>query len=102
MRESSSSITQLVKIVAREVVEEYMKEKVRLFHRSADDVCREMQFTMEKAGRKWSPDEDELLLTEIKTAIAQMAKNHGRSYTAIRLRVQDKDIFGKNCEMLTS
>jgi hypothetical protein len=100
-REMSDSITHLVKIVAAEVCEGFMKihfEKAHMnpapdLEQMGNDFCENIQSSMEKAGRPWSGDEDSLLVQEMKTAVAQAAVNHKRSRGSIKARIQDKKFF---------
>ena len=91
MRESSSSITQLVKIVAREVVEEYMKGRPTI-EEYGEKYLNNITSSLEKAGRPWTLEEDSLLVQEVRTAVAQIAKNHGRSIIAITSRIDQKEL----------
>ena len=99
-REKSSSITHLVKVVAREVFEEMSDElkKNVITHRmnltrTERDFCESIQSNVEKAGWTWSEEEDNLLIQEVKTAIAQIALNHKRSRGAILSRVSQKQLI---------
>ena len=102
-REKTNSITHLVKIVAREVVVEELRTRFRNQHRNdtellarIDELGRNfygaIQTSLEKAGQYWLKEEDELLIQEVEIALAQIAKNHGRSIIAIRSRINQKDI----------
>jgi hypothetical protein len=89
MRESSNSITKLVKIVAKEVIEEYMAtHDIRVI--STSECCERIASSLERAGDSWDDAEDNLLCKEFDTALAQMARNHGRSIGAIQSRLARK------------
>ena len=125
-REKTDSITHLVKIVAREVFEDQVGElytvwdgkidritilerQVRKLFALSNEVLTEevlkrfnsIQSNLEKAGRVWSKDEDELLVWEVRTAVATIAKSHQRSKGAIRDRISQKIIqlnaLGEGC-----
>ena len=49
--------------------------------------------SLKEAGQKWNPEEDQLLIQEVKIAIAQIAKNHHRSTVAIESRIQQKGLM---------
>lgn len=99
MRESSNSITHLVKIVAREVCEDVFEEKRKTITHRIDitkmenSFCENIQTSLEETGNPWYKEEDILLREEIKTAVAQIAKNHKRSECAITSRIQQKSLF---------
>jgi len=93
-REKSSSITQLVKIVAREVVEEFFEEKgLDSLADLGDKWAEKLRSDLEMAGRPWSGEESALLKVQVRTAIAQIAKNHRRSMNAIRMRIEEQDLL---------
>ena len=106
MREPSSSITHLVKIVAEEVFNELWKEKekerkereIKKYYQfdwkeTELRVCQELQEKVDRAGRPWGPEEDRRLVEEIKTAVAQIALNHKRSSGAVGSRIRQKELI---------
>lgn len=95
MREKTDSITHLVKIVAGEVFEEKWEENMKCRKDLKDletHFCETIQSKVEKAGKPWSDEEDELLLQELRTAVAQIALNHKRSLGAISSRIQQRKL----------
>ena len=99
-REKSSSITHLVKMVAREVCEEMIEElkKGIIVYRinlteAENSFCETIQANVGKAGWTWSDEEDKSLVQEVKTAIAQIALSHERSRGAISSRIIQKDLI---------
>jgi hypothetical protein len=102
-REQSNSITQLVKIVCREVVEEVLKEKERTAKQETDPTWTPDKLGAlgnvkdsvlpERAGHDWSQEEDNFLLLEMDRAIEAIAQNHKRKPGAIRARVGRKELF---------
>lgn len=103
-RQSSNSITHLVKIVAKEVVEEELERRYRGQMKSDLDIWQQMQelgetfmgnvqSSLEKAGKPWNTTEDLLLQQEIRTALAQIAKNHQRSVGAIKARIKQEGLI---------
>ena len=93
MRDSSNSITHLVRIVAEEVFNELWEKKRKEDKSLADFFCETIQTNVEKAGRPWGLEEDNLLMEEIKTAVAQIALNHKRSRGAIESRIRQKELI---------
>ena len=89
-REKTSSITQLVKIVAREVCEEILQEREEEHANS----CVSIQSSLKEAGKQWNSSEDICLRQEVQIAIAQIAQNHGRSIGAITARIRQKELVG--------
>lgn len=92
-REKTNSITHLVKIVAGEVFDEKIKElhfERPIVHKvvMAEDFISGIVSSLEKANSFWTKEEDALLSNEIDVAIAQIAKNHRRSFGAIRARIE--------------
>jgi len=124
MREESNSITQLVKIVALEVIQQERQDAVQLevaqqirdlphgltiteiksyISREAtkhfDEVyainrryIKDVQTSLTRAGGPWRNDEDATLKNEWDMAIAQMAKNHGRTKGAIKCRLEHQGL----------
>ncbi len=100
MREKSNSITHLVKTVAREVCKEMIEElkESTITHRinlteTEKSFCENIQVSVEKAGQIWPEEEDNLLIQEVKTAVAQIALNHQRSRGAISSRIAQKELI---------
>lgn len=107
-RESTTSITHLVQIVAREeayrVLNEhldtsnhhncnsckYQEEMTKL----GDQLLNRLVSNLEKAGTPWLPAEEELLEQEFRAAIATIAKNHQRSIGAINERLRKRQALG--------
>ncbi len=105
-REETNSITHLVKIVATEVCKGLMAEmnfierlehlEKRPFQKnviSSEDFIGKIQSSLAKAGDYWSAAEDDLLVQEVETALAQIAKNHQRSISAIGCRIEQKELI---------
>ena len=104
-RPESNSITELVKIVAREVVKEEVRQHERsqphTSKSSAEDMIRQVTqerldnviSSLQMAGSSWSKEEDALLCEEVAVALAQIAKNHNRSSLSIKCRIGDKDVL---------
>ncbi len=95
-REKTNSITHLVKVVAREEIENYMlTHKINLDHLEdlTTQLLSDVISTCEKTGAKWERDEDALLIQEVRAAIAQIAKNHSRSIHAIKCRIDQKGLL---------
>ena len=93
MREETSSITHLVKIVAAEVFEESFSRKIDLIEIDGEEAINSVKSTLEKAGDAWTPREDDLLVKETEMAIAQIAKNHQRSKVSITSRIFQKGLM---------
>lgn len=99
-RKSSTSITELVKIIANEEIDKRITElKIlrapQVVNIQAGDFISKVQISTEKAGQYWTAEEDDLLVHEINAAVAQIAINHKRSLSAIKSRVSQKQlIFG--------
>ena len=104
-REKSNSLTQLVKIVAREVAKEELTLHCTLQpHVSGLSITElgkqclnDVKSSLASAGASWTKSEDELLFEEVRIAIAQIAKNHNRSMGAIKERIIDKDNIRRAC-----
>ena len=86
MREKTSSVTQLVKIIAKEevlkILKEYnLHEKIKLFikHKNSGDF--------------WNNAEDDILKLEFSNAIKRIANTHGRTFGAIISRLHQKDLY---------
>ena len=96
-RQKTNSITHLVKIVAEEVFHDLMKKRPQQTPREFLDL---IQSDLEMAGQKWSKAEDQMLIDEVRVAVATIAKNHQRTIGAIVARVQDQSII--NCDSIQS
>ena len=98
-RESTNSITHLVKIVAEEVVMDvleregftnkpwdqlYSNQILQTIRDTAKDHLESVSYNVERAGYSWDSEEREIFRQEITTAIAQIAKNHKRTMGAVR------------------
>jgi len=83
MRESSTSITHLVEIVAEEV-----------FNTMFDDKMEELKekektdFSTDRSGEVWSIFEQETLRSEYDSFVTQMAARHKRTRHAIIARLE--------------
>jgi hypothetical protein len=113
-REKTNSITNLVKIVAREVFKDSIRTRPLELRNIIREICKDeidkcnwydidtflepLKSGLENAGTYWSKEEDQLLIDEVKVAVAQIAKNHKRSVGAIIARVQDQEVI--NCETI--
>ena len=88
-REASTSITHLVKTIAREVCEEFYEEKMDFeinLKRAEDEIARKAWVTC-RTGEFWEEAEDRRLLQEHGQAIADIANRHGRTRGAIYSRL---------------
>jgi hypothetical protein len=113
MRTPTTSVTELVKQLIKEELD---KNAMEFERRVREDLsfsietrlCNKLRVefnecntsitnAINRAGEAWTCVEEEQLHSEINTAIAQMAKNHGRSLSAIRTRLQ-RHIFGAEKE----
>ena len=103
-REKTNSITHLVKVVAREEIATFTRELRAANSCQCEDLSKqlsamgikflgEIQTSLEKVGEKWTQEEDTLLIYEVRTALAQIAKNHSRSIGAIRARVNQQELI---------
>ena len=95
-REKANSITHLVKIVAREVFDAEIR---KIPHRpTPEEFLQSIKNDCEQAGQKWSKAEDQMLIDEVRVAIAAIARNHQRTTGAIFSRVRDQSII--NCDSI--
>lgn len=106
-REPSTSITQLVKTVAKEVVEETLnreeiREDIALLQQMQQQqkpivdishFLEEMKSSLDNAWQHWEKQEHELLISELSVAIAIIARNHKRSVGAITARVMKEKLM---------
>ena len=107
-REPSTSVTNLVKQIADERIslqlsnlkremKEYISEQVDVISSEHTDFvnksCENLVSTMENSCAIWKKDEEDQLMQELRTAIAFIAKQHGRSMNAIVCRISDKDLL---------
>jgi len=111
-RQKTDSITHLVQIVAKEVyekmytsfgsrlsdLEKQMKARPAPQHVDITPWLENIRSSMQKAGGYWTKEEDELLIQEVKAAVAVIAQNHQRSARAIVMRIDDRDVI--NCNTL--
>ena len=81
MRKKTSSLTELSKDVAREVVEEAISEHIDGDHKNGEKLSR---------GLKWTEEEDEMLHQEFITFLHLAGMLHKRTHGAIQARVQSK------------
>ncbi len=110
-REASTSITHLVKIVAKEAIDEkyhgvysksinnekriYDLERVfkEPFLPDLKDFLSELKSDLNEAGQPWAFNEDKKLAVEVETILTYLAKRHGRSVEAIRARIKQRDLI---------
>jgi len=110
-REASTSITHLVKTVAKEVVdreldvlsrcqvinEKRLFELERVFKEpflpDLKDFLYELKSDLEEAGQPWMLNEDKKLAVEVETILTYLAKRHSRSVGAIRSRIKQRDLI---------
>jgi len=109
-RDPSTSITQLVKTVAKEVVSDYfyeteviedialLQKRVRDLEGNktvidSKDFLEKIQSNLENAGGIWSKKECKLLCLELEVAIKTIAKNHNRSVKAITSRIDKEQLL---------
>lgn len=101
VRESSDSITHLVKIVAKEVfddkiiriskfVEVYNDLESRVIALEGIDVVEKVVKPLQNANTPWTPFEDDTLREALDSAIETIAVRHGRTVIAIRSRIEQK------------
>lgn len=105
VKRKTNSITHLVKIVAAEVFEEKIGELFYPYREQVIDLggsvaklnkvvqvhtTEVLRSSLENVGAPWTEDEDNLLTLEVKTALAVIAKTHGRTVNAVRSRIRDK------------
>lgn len=103
VREKSSSITQLVKTVAKEVNEHRIRSVEERMSRIETQAAgwvgmgtefhKRIESDLRKAGEFWTDSEHQILVEEVATAIATIAKNHHRSHGAIRARINQNDMI---------
>lgn len=104
MRNPTTSITQLVKEVAKEVIcEELEKRKDNIPDLSsvAEQFCQRVHSDLSNRNKFWSPEEYEMLTHEVRVAISSIANNHKRSFGAIAMKIRDKNLMfmGENGEV---
>ena len=87
MREASTSITQLVKTVAGEVFDQKIKGLDESTYTCYEKLKADIVSGLEKAWKAWDSQEEERLKLEFSIAVAQIAKNHGRTINAIKQRL---------------
>jgi len=95
-RESTNSITHLVKLVCYECIDERLADlehEIRPHVIDATEFLENIQTNLARSGDYWPPGEDEFLKTELVTAIKTIAKNHSRSYAAITSRIHQKNLI---------
>lgn len=92
-REKTNSITELVKIVAREVFVEENKKTRALAYEATKNFCNDLKAEINKAGASWTEDEECALRKEVAVALEIIAKKHGRSYGAIKSRLSHQGFF---------
>ena len=81
---SDEQIGKMFKSLITSAVQESVATAVR-----SDDTLFEKRLECElsNAGQSWTTAEEQMLNSEIKTAIQVIATRHGRSYHAIRARI---------------
>ena len=94
-RKKTNSITHLVKIVAEEVFDKRMNE---ISQQTPEKFLESIQSDLTKAGQIWSTEENQMLIDEVRVAVATIAKNHQRTVGSIIARVQDQSII--NCDSI--
>ena len=88
------SITELVKIVAREVVAKELQqfkseiEAARETHSVTKAAVSKMMGQIQSRLAVWTEEEDSLLAAELQVAIATIAKTHRRSLIGIECRIK--------------
>ena len=110
-RQASTSITHLVKTVAKEVVdneldvlsrcqvinEKRLFELERVFNEPfippLEEFLSELQSDLKEAGQPWMMQEDRKLSIEVETILTFLAKRHSRSVGAIRSRIKQRDLI---------
>lgn len=109
-RTPSTSITELVKTVAKEVISERLKYFEAIGKDHEERLCqledfwkkpfvpdnafiKELESDMEKAGGPWYPSEDKKLEAEINVIIRFLAKRHSRSRGAIKARIRQRELI---------
>lgn len=112
VRESTTSVTHLVKIVAKEVVSDMLESGeilspgslfgsdgvVSRLERLEQELCigetdteienTPNKWSCESAGRIWEPEQQTMLEDDLKTAIAWMARRQHRSAGSIEIWIR--------------
>ena len=95
-REKSDSITHLVKIVANEEIDKRIRELKQqvptIIKIDGSEFIQNIVSSVTKAGVPWTNEEDLLFEQEVRTAVAQIAKNHKRSIGAVKARISQKQL----------
>jgi hypothetical protein len=81
-RESCTSITHLVKEVARETIAAHLDEIAKEVHKRIFPPPKDMR------SRTWSGEEEQSLINSFETFCAVQAKHHGRTKLAIQARIK--------------
>gem|GEM_PF-5972658 len=98
-RQKTNSITHLVKIVAREEIDDSLTQYDKLIRKHIDKTVESLKnmtlimSSLKNAGNIWTEDEDNLLIKEVEIAISQIAQNHGRTKGGILARIYQKEII---------
>jgi len=110
-RETSTSITRLVKTVAKEVVDIKLRDisrkginnEKRIFNLERvfrepflpdlEDFLSDLKSDLKEAGQAWMLKEDKQLVIEVETVLAFLAKRHSRSVGSIRSRIKQRDLI---------
>lgn len=89
-REATTSITHLVKQVAREV----LTHEIQCAINAHIDEChtRVCPGVGDRSGEIWTKHEDQELRESFADFLCEQAKIHGRSYNAIVCRIRDKEL----------
>lgn len=93
-RKKSSSVTELIKIIAQEIFE----NNVSTIHHIVNSIIDERKDCdisnaikkADLAGAAWNNEEDKMFDNEINQAIIYIAKRHKRTPGAIRSRLQQR------------
>ncbi len=98
MREKTNSITELVKIVAREIIKGEVKVEVKKAIKEEMDNSKYTYFEIRRgvdinSNSYWTKFEDSCLKCEFEEAVNKLAKKHGRSTVAIIHRIKKEDLL---------
>lgn len=83
-RIASTSVTELVKQIAREVVYEELNRR--------EKELESARYDTPNSGTSWDANEDNQLAREVSCAISQIAASHGRNFNAILSRIKQKGL----------
>jgi len=108
-RPKTNSITHLVKIVAKEVLEDRLPKSYGLARDHEERLSQleefwkkplldtkfltELESDLENAGGPWYPNEDRKLEAEVDVILRFLAKKHSRTVGAIKARIKGRELI---------